>query len=127
MNISLQGSESHTTLHMPGANIPVEVVTVKSLLEKHRIKTLDLLIIDVEGAELPVLRSFPWQTATVKKIFCELHPYAWKNYGYCGDDLRSFLTSRNYRCIDMYMKEHTAFETEHYIGPTVFLPSGQDK
>lgn len=127
MNISMKGTESQITVHVLDANVPVEVVTLRSLLDKHKVNAVDLLMVDVEGAELPVLRSFPWQTATVEKIFCELHPYAWKNFGYGGDDMRSFLTSRKYRCIDMYMKEHATFEGESYIGPTVFLTSSHDK
>ncbi|HAM49542.1 MAG TPA: hypothetical protein DCP92_02150 [Nitrospiraceae bacterium] len=74
MNISMQGGESHITLSMTDISTPVEVVTLASILEKHSIEALDLLLIDVEGAELPVLRSFPWQTATVGTLFCELHP-----------------------------------------------------
>jgi hypothetical protein len=63
---------------------------------------LDLLIVDVEGAELPVLNGFPWETVRIEKIFVELHPYAWKDFGYGGDEFRSFLEEKGFRCLDMY-------------------------
>ena len=68
-----------------------------------------------------MLRSFPWRSASVGRIFCELHPYAWKDFGYDGEGMRVFLLEHKYRCIDMYLNEHTAFGNEGYVGPTEFI------
>jgi len=42
--------------------------------EKYSLTTVDILIIDVEGAELNVLRSIHWKECRFGRIFCELHP-----------------------------------------------------
>jgi hypothetical protein len=95
---------------------------MESLLKKNDTNHVHVLIIDVEGAELSVLRGFPWKKVKVDKIFCELHPYVWKKFGYTGADVSYFLAGHGYRCFDMYFKEHTTFESDAYIGPTLFVP-----
>ena len=117
-NIEFQGSESYLTKKQTGNT--AEVTTLRDLMRKHHIENVDLLIIDVEGGELLVLKGFPWESAKVDKIFCELHPYAWNNFGYSGEDLRRFLKDHGYRCLDMYLKEHKIFDNSMYIGPTLF-------
>lgn len=99
----------------------VDVLTMEQLLNKHKIKEISLLMIDVEGAELLVLRGIPWKTVAIKKIFCELHPYAWKYFKYNGMDMKRFLEDHNVRCFDMYLQEYMDFSGEEYIGPTVFV------
>jgi FkbM family methyltransferase len=101
---------------------PCIVSTLTQLLCNYSLKKVDLLIIDVEGAELPVLRSYPWESIMVGKIFCELHPYAWKNFNYGGEDFQRFILEHNFRVVDMYLKEHKVFDIKSYIGPTLFLP-----
>lgn len=115
-NIKFQGSESYVTKNHTDSN--VEVTTLGILMDKYEIKRVDLLIIDVEGAELPVLRGFPWETAGADRIFCELHPYAWKNFGYTRENMTEFLNDQGYRCLDMYFTEYTSFDSDSYIGPT---------
>ena len=110
MNIELIGSQSKLTQKKTGHCYPVEVMTLEQLLKKHEINYVDLLMIDVEGAELLVLRGFPWQSVNVGKIFCELHPYAWKDFGYYEVDMSKFLKSHNYRCFDMYFREYQIFD-----------------
>jgi len=121
LNMELKGVESKLSGKQSGNCCPVVAVTLEQLLQKYEITKVDLLIIDVEGAELPVLRSFPWRSASVGRIFCELHPYAWKDFGYDGEGMRVFLLEHKYRCIDMYLNEHTAFGNEGYVGPTEFI------
>ena len=74
--IERNGSESHLTNRSTSCSCEVEVWTLADLLDKHGIQHVDVLLIDVEGAELPVLRGFCWESATVGRVFCELHPYA---------------------------------------------------
>lgn len=121
MNILLDDSQSQVTSQKTNFSVPVEAVTMKWLLDKHKICSVDLLIIDVEGAELLVLKGFPWQSVSVEKIFCELHPYAWKDFGCSGKDMSDFLNMYDYRCIDMYLKEYIEFENAAYIGPTLLF------
>jgi FkbM family methyltransferase len=121
MRMVLDGVQSRITSDQSNSGIPMEVSTLQRLFEKYRIGYVDLLLIDVEGAELSVLNSFPWQSIRVGKIYCELHPYAWENFGYNGEDMRHFLLEHQYRVIDMYLQEHKSFGDETYIGPTEFL------
>ncbi len=122
MYISESGSESRLTQKPTEQSYNVEVITLEKLLRSNAIDNINVLIIDVEGAELPVLRSFPWKAVKVDKIFCEMHPYAWKDFGYSGTEMSYFLASHGYRCFDMYFKEHTIFDRDVYIGPTLFVP-----
>lgn len=121
MNLLLADDQSHMTTFQTDLSVPVDVVTLKWILDRHRIDAVDLMIIDVEGAELPVLKGFPWGVAKVDKIFCELHPYAWEYFHYSGEEMRQFLLAHNYRCFDMYFREHVLFDGDAYIGPTLFI------
>ncbi len=100
----------------------VEAMTLSSLLDNHGITAVDLLIIDVEGAELNVLQGIDWERHRFGRIFCEFHPYNWKHFEYSGSDVSAFLTHRGYRCFDMYLREHKEFTGNAYIGPTIFVP-----
>ena len=122
MNIDLSGGQSKLTLIQTKHTLSVEVTTLEELLNKYNVRHMDLLLIDVEGAELLLLRGFPWGSVTVGNIFCELHPYAWSDFGCTGDDMKKFLEYFGYRCFDMYLKEHTAFNDNKYIGPTLLIP-----
>ncbi len=120
MNLALDDSQSQITSHKSNLSITVETITLKLLIDKYEIHSVDLLIIDVEGAELPVLRGFPWEMTEVKKIFCELHPYAWADFNYKGEEMRQFLIAHSFDCYDMYFQKHTDFDNDAYIGPTLF-------
>jgi FkbM family methyltransferase len=122
MNISLRDVQSGLTADATIDTMPVKVVTLDMLIEKYGITDVDLLQIDVEGAELPVLKSFPWGKIKIKKIFCEMHPYAWNEFGYSGQDLSEFLDRRRLRCFDMFFNEHTKFDGSEYIGPSLLFP-----
>ena len=82
--------------------IPARVESLRSLLKRHGVERVDLLLVDVEGAELPVLRGFPWETVAVERIFCELHPYAWRDFEYAASDLDVFFAEHGYVPIDMF-------------------------
>ena len=102
----------------------VKVETLRDIIARFKLDKIDLLLIDVEGAELSVLRGFPWETMRPAMIFCELHPYNWPIFNYSGQDMVNFLEKHQYRCFDMYLHEHKSFNTPYYIGPCFFLPGG---
>lgn len=118
-NFHIEGSQSCISETHTG--FTVELTTLKKLMDKHELKNVDLVIIDVEGAELPVLLGFPWELTKPGRIFCELHPYAWNNFGYSGEEFRLFLEKHQYRCFDMYLHEYSLFDKDDYIGPCVFI------
>lgn len=78
-------------------------------------------MIDVEGAELAVLRGFPWGEVPVSMTLCEMHPYAWKDFGYDAQAMTKFMRERGLLCLDMFLGEHRTFTDEGYIGPTLLL------
>ena len=119
LSISDQGSQSH--LVAGGQGELVMVKTLAQILLEQDVRTVDLLLIDVEGAELPVLSGFPWEELPLPRIFCEHHPYAWRDYGYTGQDFSNFLLTKSLRCIDMYFTEHKIFSSSDYIGPTLLM------
>ena len=100
----------------------VDAITLSSLLHKYSITEVDVLIIDVEGAELSVLRGIDWNRHRIGRIYCEMHPYNWKHFGYSPDEMSGFLAERGFRCFDMYLREHKRFQNEAYTGPTLLIP-----
>jgi len=121
-NLSLRGEESQIALTNTTGAYSVQVTTLTDLLKAHEVERVHLLMIDVEGAELSVLQSFPWGSVGLEHIYCELHPYAWRHFGHNGEDVREFLVKHNYRCLDMHFEEHISFGSDDYIGPCLLLP-----
>lgn len=121
MNLAADGSQSRLLpTGAPGAGA-VEVVALGPLLASRGLCRIDLLLIDVEGAELPVLRGCPWGDVPISLVLCELHPYAWKDFGYDAGAIEEFFRQRGLRCLDMYLREHRSFANEGYLGPTLLL------
>jgi len=68
----------------------VECMTLDGLIDKHKIETIDLLQLDVEGHEIVVLTSYSWKIKpTIMKIE---HKYVNDN------DLVALLNSKGYHC-----------------------------
>ncbi len=121
IHISMHDVQSQISDQQSSESVSVDMVTLSFLMEKYKIDSVDVLQIDVEGAELPVLNGFPWKIGKVGKIYCELHPYAWSDFHYTGKDVQQFIEEHNMQCFDMYLNEHKTFEGLAYIGPTVFI------
>lgn len=68
--------------------IKVKCFTLDNILQKHNIGDIDYLSIDVEGAELNVLKSINWDRQKIKIITAE------NNYG--ETDVRDFLAEKGY-------------------------------
>jgi len=124
--LDLNGSQSHVANAAGAQGVRVSVTTLRHILARYAMQRVDLLLVDVEGAELPVLKGFPWGDAELDWVLCEMHPYAWAQFGYDGRAMAAFLQERGYRCIDTYLKEHTDFPDPGYIGPTRLLKAVPD-
>ena len=122
LRLRLYGSQS--TVATPGSLSCADVAgePLVDIIGRHQISAVDLMIIDVEGAELLVLRSFPWDTVPVGRIFCEMHPYNWASFEYGGADFEQFLHERRLKCLDMYLMEHRSFPGRRYLGPCLLSP-----
>lgn len=123
VGLSSHGSESSLVEQGTRSSVDVQGEPLADILKRYEISRVDLLIIDVEGAELPVLLSLPWSRVEVGRIFCELHPNEWVKFGYTPEDFREFLQKRGFLCLDMYYQEHELVPTSGYIGPCCLLGS----
>ena len=83
----------------------------------------DCVKIDVEGAEIRVLKGAKRLLESDAKIVCELHPYAWRDFGNSFSDLQfiAFAAGRRIRYLD---QQHEITEPVKY--GTVVLEKGLD-
>jgi FkbM family methyltransferase len=103
--------------------VKVKTVSLGHILQKHSVTKIDLLKIDIEGAELFAFKGLPWDSVEIGMISCELHPFAWGDFGYTAAEFFSFLEAKGYRAVDMYLREVGLREVERnpYSGPTIFF------
>jgi FkbM family methyltransferase len=80
--------------------IEVTTIRIDDFLKKNAIKPR-LIKIDVEGAEVCVLRGAERLLASGCMIICELHPFAWPRFGTSLDDLVALAekTNRTFRYV----------------------------
>jgi FkbM family methyltransferase len=71
--------------------IPMRAVRLESLFDKHNLKEIDLVSIDVEGAELQVLSSINFDKVDIKVFLIE------NNYGLQKET--DFLINKGYRLL----------------------------
>lgn len=121
--LALKESESQLSLCGEGESVTVKAGPLSGILRRHQVERVDLLIIDVEGAELPVLRTYPWSEIPLGRVFCELHPSEWSLFGYGPSEIASFLQEHRLRCLDAYFTEHLSQSDQGYIGPCILLPN----
>jgi len=119
--LSDQGSQSvRCEACTSGWEVPL--CTLAQLLKTHSLDRVDLLIVDVEGMELDVLRGYAWGDVPCGMILCEMHPCNWAELGVPGEAVAAFLKQRGLRCVDVYWQEHARFDGQEYIGPCLLLP-----
>jgi FkbM family methyltransferase len=118
-------NDSASTIADPGRQgVPVHLTTLRALLSKYHIGKIDVLMIDVEGAELPVLQGFPWGQVTADRIFCELHPPKWRDFGHTAADIDAFFAERGYLPVDMFLQPWPQLpdSAKEHLGPTLLVP-----
>ncbi len=59
MSINENDVQSQLSMQPKTEGCTVDIVTLESIIHEYGIEKIDLLMIDVEGAELPVLKGFP--------------------------------------------------------------------
>ena len=80
----------------------VKCLTFMTLAKKHLIKTVDKLLVDVEGAELSVLSNIDYKKILIKEIIFEKkHLDGTFKSGENFEKLKSILISNEYKIIDI--------------------------
>jgi FkbM family methyltransferase len=120
-DISLIEWGSQTTVDSTGEGVKVRSESISTLLHRLNIKKIDLLLIDIEGAEVKLLPSYPWADVPVGCIYCEMHPGEWHRFGSDGSEIERVLREQQMLCLDMYFQPFDKFSKQHYAGPTVMI------
>jgi len=77
-----------------GEEIEVETVTLQSLLQKHNAPKIDLLSINAEGAELPILESLNWEQYAPHFLLVE-----YNSAGIINNELQKFMIGKDYQLL----------------------------
>lgn len=99
---SLARSSVESSLPHKPEEIQVPVVTIDSYLVEHNLPEPRCVKIDAEGAEIRVLKGATKILASSACILCELHPYAWPEFGNTLEELRDLVATyaRHIRYLD---------------------------
>ncbi len=77
--------------------IQVRLVTLDSYIAKHQLPMPSWVKIDTEGAEIRILRGASNLLSSDAGIICELHPYAWSEFGNTFAELKDFVAAHGRR------------------------------
>lgn len=78
------------------AESTLNIIRLEDVLTENAIQQIDFLKIDVEGAELLVLKSLGERLTDVRKIFFENIPSMMERFGYTHTELYEFLTQQEF-------------------------------
>jgi FkbM family methyltransferase len=80
----------------------VPLVTLDGYIADRRLAAPRWVKIDTEGAEIRILKGAPQLLAGPSNILCELHPYAWAEFGNSFEELQAAVSGagRRIRYID---------------------------
>lgn len=102
-------------------DVEVEIVPLSSIFEKHKVKTIDFIKIDVEGYEYNVIKSNDWSKFRPKLICIEAN--------HIKDDWRPLLEEAKYSLVfndglnDYYLAEENYSLIKNFNYADVFLLS----
>lgn len=74
----------------------VRLINLDKYIAEHHLMPR-FIKIDAEGAEIRILKGATRLLLSNAEILCELHPFAWKDFGNSFDELRSLLRHSNRR------------------------------
>jgi FkbM family methyltransferase len=118
-----QSSFAHSAVESPPGNkserISVSQIPLDSYLLENNLPEPRWVKIDVEGAEIRILKGARRLLSGDANIICELHPYAWAELGNTFLELRTLAEAagRRIRCLD----QDTEIDEEHVEYCTVLL------
>ena len=77
--------------------IEIQTDTLDRYLEAANLPAPDLIKIDTEGAEINILEGAASVLRSDAVMICELHPYAWEEFGKSCEDLKSIAAAHGRR------------------------------
>lgn len=80
--------------HVPTVEVPT--IRLDTFLQHCNSRQVTFLKVDAEGFDLPVIRTFPWDTHTPLAVVCEFEDRKTLPLGYTFADLGEFLRSKGY-------------------------------
>jgi len=98
--------------------IVVPLVTLDAYVRDKGLHQPRLVKIDTEGAEIRILKGAPKLLAGDTEIICELHPYAWEEFGNSFEELKALVSNAGRRM--RYLDQHTEIGSDVKYG-TVLL------
>jgi len=78
--------------------IEVEMMDGDSIPAQYDIPSPSIVKIDVEGAELEVLKGLSKLLSGCRLIYCEVHPDRLDHFGADVDEVESFIESQGFEC-----------------------------
>jgi len=97
--------------------IRVSTVTLDCYLSEHRLPAPRCIKIDAEGAEIRILKGAKQILASGAEVVCELHPYAWPEFGSTLADLKQMAAAAGRRI--RYLDQDTDIEDQAEYGTVV--------
>jgi FkbM family methyltransferase len=81
----------------PAEQLEVRTVTLDDYIERTGIGAPTWVKIDAEGAEISILKGASELLRSDARIVCELHPYAWEEFGTSLEELESLVQAAGRR------------------------------
>jgi FkbM family methyltransferase len=119
---------SMKVLHPEETNLEFEIVleTLDSYIQKNNLTNVDLIKIDVEGAELFAIRG-GWETIRANRpiVFAELLRKWSAGFGYHPNEVIDMFKQESYQCFEVSEHLHAIESIEEETVPTnfIFVPS----
>lgn len=79
--------------------ISIRTTTLDEYINKHLKQLPKWIKIDTEGAEIKVLKGSKQLLGSKARIICELHPYAWEEFGNTFQELQDYVQSANRKMV----------------------------
>lgn len=96
MSEFVEAGGGHHHLSETGEGTRVETKRGDSLISEESFSVPDILKIDVQGAEMSVLRGLGEFLEEVGTVYVEIHPEQCKRYGTTSDEIEAFLRNSGY-------------------------------
>jgi FkbM family methyltransferase len=95
----------------------VKTSRLDDYLQQRNLRTPDWIKLDTEGAEINILKGSKHVLSSEAIIVCELHPYAWPQFGTCFEELLDIVNEAG-RTIT-YLDQSLKIEDGAFYGATI--------